>query len=151
MMSPKKKNPPLWEEWEGEMAKKCQFSPRKWSLRNRFNSFVSMFMALIVILAISLTAKNANTWSEEPTAVAEKNSEESCNLFSGRWVYDNTTYPLYSEKKCTFMSDQSACEKFGRKDLRYQNWRWQPHGCDLPRYEKLFSSVLLLQFKSLTN
>lgn len=31
------------------------------------------------------------------------------------------------------MSDQLACEKFGRKDLNYQFWRWQPHHCDLPR------------------
>ncbi|PNY02114.1 hypothetical protein L195_g025419 [Trifolium pratense] len=32
------------------------------------------------------------------------------------------------------MSDQLACEKFGRKDLDYQNWRWKPHQCDLPRF-----------------
>ncbi|GAU13917.1 hypothetical protein TSUD_262440 [Trifolium subterraneum] len=32
------------------------------------------------------------------------------------------------------MSDQLACEKFGRKDLNYQNWRWKPHQCDLPRF-----------------
>ncbi|KAL2901893.1 Protein trichome birefringence-like 34 [Bienertia sinuspersici] len=32
------------------------------------------------------------------------------------------------------MSDQLACEKFGRKDLSYQYWRWQPHHCDLPRF-----------------
>ncbi|XP_031284896.1 protein trichome birefringence-like 34 isoform X2 [Pistacia vera] len=32
------------------------------------------------------------------------------------------------------MSDQLACGKFGRKDLSYQFWRWQPHQCDLPRF-----------------
>nr|AFK33829.1 unknown [Medicago truncatula] len=32
------------------------------------------------------------------------------------------------------MSDQLACEKFGREDLSYQNWRWKPHQCDLPRF-----------------
>ncbi|KAF9604750.1 hypothetical protein IFM89_009702 [Coptis chinensis] len=45
----------------------------------------------------------------------------------------NVSYPLYSEKQCTYMSDQLACEKFGRKDLSYQNLRWQPNHCDLPR------------------
>ena len=40
---------------------------------------------------------------------------------------------LYKERECTFMSDQLACEKFGRKDLIYQFWRWQPHQCNLPR------------------
>lgn len=122
---------------------KSQLSPRKWSLKTHFNSFVVMFMAFIIILSISLTAKSANRWQEDPVAAtaAGKNSE-SCDLFSGRWVYDNATYPLYTEKKCTFMSDQSACQKFGRKDTRYQNWRWQPHGCNLPRYQKLYLVIL---------
>ncbi|XP_059639549.1 protein trichome birefringence-like 34 [Cornus florida] len=32
------------------------------------------------------------------------------------------------------MFDDLACEKFGRKDLKYQHWRWQPHDCDIPRF-----------------
>ncbi|XP_059668067.1 protein trichome birefringence-like 34 isoform X1 [Cornus florida] len=32
------------------------------------------------------------------------------------------------------MRDDFACEKYGRKDLNYQSWRWQPHQCDLPRF-----------------
>jgi hypothetical protein len=55
-------------------------------------------------------------------------------MSSGRWVYDDVAYPLYKESACKFMSDQSACGRFGRTDLKYQHWRWQPHGCDLPRY-----------------
>ncbi|KAJ7961173.1 Protein trichome birefringence-like [Quillaja saponaria] len=39
-----------------------------------------------------------------------------------------------SKPQCTFMSDQLACEKFGREDLSYQHWRWQPRHCDLPRF-----------------
>lgn len=57
----------------------------------------------------------------------------SCDLFSGKWVYDNKSYPLYKDRECGFMFDDLACEKYGRKDLEYQRWRWQPHGCDLPR------------------
>ncbi|KAI4964625.1 hypothetical protein ZWY2020_060111 [Hordeum vulgare] len=33
------------------------------------------------------------------------------------------------------MSENLACGKYGRTDLRYQHWRWQPHGCDLPRFD----------------
>ncbi|KAI3853140.1 hypothetical protein MKX03_004385 [Papaver bracteatum] len=58
----------------------------------------------------------------------------SCDLFSGKWVYDNSTIPLYSSKQCSFLIGEFACEKFGRKDLSYQNWRWQPNQCDLPRF-----------------
>lgn len=38
------------------------------------------------------------------------------------------------------MLGEFACETFGRKDLKYQNWRWLPCQCDLPRY------VSLIQF-----
>ncbi|TVU44417.1 hypothetical protein EJB05_03858, partial [Eragrostis curvula] len=61
--------------------------------------------------------------------------QAECDMSSGRWVYDDKAYPLYKESACKFMSDQAACQKFGRTDLRYQHWRWQPHGCDLPRFD----------------
>lgn len=59
----------------------------------------------------------------------------TCDMSSGRWVYDEEAYPLYEESACRFMSDNFACGKYGRTDLRYQRWRWQPHGCDLPRFD----------------
>ncbi|KAL3654885.1 hypothetical protein CASFOL_000671 [Castilleja foliolosa] len=71
----------------------------------------------------------------------ENNSSKACNLFSGKWVYDNISYPLYNEKKCTFLDYEFGCVENGRKDLKYQNWRWQPHTCDLPR----FNSTALLE------
>lgn len=77
------------------------------------------------------------TFNMIPASVDDMFSGDSlseCNLFSGKWVFDNTSYPLYKEKECKFMSDQLACNKFGREDLSYQNWRWQPHHCDLPRF-----------------
>ncbi|KAL8521577.1 hypothetical protein ACS0TY_011921 [Phlomoides rotata] len=65
-----------------------------------------------------------------------------CNLFSGKWVFDNVTYPLYKEGDCSFMGYRfPACEKYGRKDFKYQNWRWQPHHCDIPR----FNGIALLE------
>ncbi|GFP91792.1 protein trichome birefringence-like 34 [Phtheirospermum japonicum] len=32
------------------------------------------------------------------------------------------------------MEEDFACEKYGRKHLKYQNWRWKPHHCDLPSF-----------------
>ncbi|XP_003577156.1 protein trichome birefringence-like 34 [Brachypodium distachyon] len=63
-----------------------------------------------------------------------KRQEEECNWSVGRWVYDNASEPLYSGLKCSFIFDEVACEKYGRNDTRYQHWRWQPDGCDLPRF-----------------
>ncbi|KAK9069982.1 hypothetical protein SSX86_010380 [Deinandra increscens subsp. villosa] len=61
---------------------------------------------------------------------------ETCDLFSGRWVHDNRShYPLYKEDECRFLHGDLACQTYGRKDSKYQQWRWQPHGCDFPRFD----------------
>ncbi|VVB12826.1 unnamed protein product [Arabis nemorensis] len=60
--------------------------------------------------------------------------EEGCDVFSGKWVFDNSSYPLHKESECPYMSDQLACQKHGRTDLEYQYWRWQPHACNLKRW-----------------
>lgn len=79
---------------------------------------------------------------QKPEQVATTNDSVSsalrCDLFSGRWVFDNTSYPLYDEKECSFMLEDYACEKNGRKEFKYQNWKWQPHHCDLPRFSSFY-------------
>ncbi|KAL3617462.1 hypothetical protein CASFOL_037783 [Castilleja foliolosa] len=62
------------------------------------------------------------------------NAISECNLFSGKWVFDNKSYPLYDENRCSFMLDDYACRKYGRTDSKYQQWRWQPNECNLPRF-----------------
>ncbi|KAL3654881.1 Protein trichome birefringence-like 35 [Castilleja foliolosa] len=62
---------------------------------------------------------------------------ETCDLFTGKWVFDNNSYPLYNESSCPYMSDQLACHKHGRPDLGYQFWRWQPDNCNLQGWNAL--------------
>ncbi|VAH29739.1 unnamed protein product [Triticum turgidum subsp. durum] len=73
-------------------------------------------------------------WTDELMGKAVRGSGKECNWSVGRWVYDNASQPLYSGLNCSFIFDEVACEKYGRNDTRYQYWRWQPDGCDLPRY-----------------
>ncbi|XP_019158175.1 PREDICTED: protein trichome birefringence-like 33 [Ipomoea nil] len=67
--------------------------------------------------------------------------EESCDVFSGRWVRDEENRPLYEEQECPYIPPQLTCQEHGRPDRDYQYWRWQPHGCSLPR----FNATLMLE------
>lgn len=74
-------------------------------------------------------------WADsKPGPDRRRGTSERCDVFSGKWVFDNTSYPLYNESHCPYMSDQLACHKHGRSDLGYQYWRWQPHYCNLKRW-----------------
>ncbi|KAG2318006.1 hypothetical protein Bca52824_021128 [Brassica carinata] len=42
-------------------------------------------------------------------------------------------HEIYYSEECRFLDSGFRCLNSGRKDSGFQQWRWQPHGCDLPR------------------
>ncbi|GMH26537.1 hypothetical protein Nepgr_028380 [Nepenthes gracilis] len=117
-----------------------------WGMRSSFQWLAIVLIAVAVIGIVFSAGEGGRLPEDRTKALATSDhrsnndvddvpsSSRRCDLFSGRWVFDDLNYPLYREKECSFMSDQLACQKFGRKDLSYQFWRWQPHHCDLPRF-----------------
>ncbi|KAL0420129.1 UNVERIFIED_CONTAM: protein trichome birefringence-like 6 [Sesamum radiatum] len=64
--------------------------------------------------------------------VGEKNKLD-CDITRGRWVIDGSC-PLYTNVTCPFIDEGFSCEGNGRLDKNYMKWRWQPHDCDIPRF-----------------
>ncbi|XP_078162829.1 putative xylan O-acetyltransferase 10 isoform X3 [Carex rostrata] len=58
----------------------------------------------------------------------------SCDIFAGRWVYDEVARPFYAEEECPYIQPQLTCQTHGRPDTGYQHWRWQPNVCSLPSF-----------------
>lgn len=68
------------------------------------------------------------------------NGGEGCDLFDGEWVWDES-YPLYQENHCKFLDAGFRCLENGRPDSFFTKWRWQPHYCDVPR----FNATMMLE------
>ncbi|XP_015961008.1 protein trichome birefringence-like 3 isoform X1 [Arachis duranensis] len=59
---------------------------------------------------------------------------EECNVANGKWVFNHSIKPLYSDISCPYIERQFSCVKNGRNDTDYMHWEWQPEDCNLPRF-----------------
>ncbi|KAJ6804322.1 protein YLS7-like isoform X1 [Iris pallida] len=69
-----------------------------------------------------------------PTNNFEKSTWSKCNLHHGKWVHDPSG-PLYKNSTCPNLSQPQNCQGNGRPDNDYENWRWKPNECELPRFD----------------
>lgn len=60
--------------------------------------------------------------------------DTGCDLYHGSWIYD-TTGPLYTNNTCPVLTQMQNCQGNGRPDKEYENWRWKPSQCDIPRFD----------------
>ncbi|CAL4932067.1 unnamed protein product [Urochloa decumbens] len=59
---------------------------------------------------------------------------EGCDIFRGDWVPDPDA-PYYTNDTCSVIHEHYDCMRYGKPDLGFVKWRWQPDGCDLPRLD----------------
>ncbi|KAG7555952.1 PMR5 N-terminal domain [Arabidopsis suecica] len=102
-----------------------------------------------VAVETELKLKDVEDSRTEKTEVEEEGGEGSrgesldhsvvekmrgCDLYRGSWVKDDDVYPLYQPGSCPYVDEAFDCQRNGRRDSDYLNWRWKPDGCDLPRF-----------------
>ncbi|KAJ8532147.1 hypothetical protein K7X08_012070 [Anisodus acutangulus] len=66
--------------------------------------------------------------------IIQKNGNNTCNIFEGRWVYKPKESRYYEAPQCPFLSEQVSCQKNGRLDFDYENWSWEAHDCVIPSF-----------------
>ncbi|CAN8302249.1 unnamed protein product [Cochlearia groenlandica] len=64
----------------------------------------------------------------------EATQETKCDLYHGNWFYDPKG-PSYTNNSCPVLTQMQNCQGNGRPDKGYENWRWKPSQCDLPRFD----------------
>ncbi|KAI3458256.1 hypothetical protein Pfo_014919 [Paulownia fortunei] len=60
--------------------------------------------------------------------------DSDCDLYHGKWIYDSAG-PLYTNNSCPVLTQMQNCQGNGRPDKDYENWRWKPFQCHLPRFD----------------
>lgn len=107
---------------------------KSWIIQYNLHSIIGILLLVFLFVSFYVIGDNSDGVRIPHNKPKRKKSSPKCDLFSGSWIFDNVSYPLYREQHCTFMPDDFACHKFGRKDSKFQHWRWRPYDCDLPRY-----------------
>ncbi|KAI3942691.1 hypothetical protein MKW92_011723 [Papaver armeniacum] len=75
------------------------------------------------------SSDDINKYSAIANLKKENGGGEKCDLFKGRWIPD-LSLSVYTNLSCPTIPDSRNCQKFGRKDADYMNWRWKPNECD---------------------
>ncbi|KAK8617273.1 hypothetical protein V6N13_080190 [Hibiscus sabdariffa] len=60
---------------------------------------------------------------------------EECDITRGKWVFNPSNKPLYTDRSCPYVERQFSCEKNGQAEFDYRHWEWQPDDCYLPKFD----------------
>ncbi|XP_024628850.1 protein trichome birefringence-like [Medicago truncatula] len=64
---------------------------------------------------------------------SDEHLRNNCDIYEGSWVLDDS-FPLYKSGSCPHIDEPFNCFLNGRRDNKYEKFRWQPKNCNMPRY-----------------
>ncbi|EMS67312.1 hypothetical protein TRIUR3_29781 [Triticum urartu] len=94
----------------------------------------TVFLSALIILSY-FTSVPYLSYSDLPYYGSYFSRIPKCDIFQGEWVPDADTPPHYTNETCSYIQEHQNCMKYGRPDLEFLRWRWQPSRCDLPRFD----------------
>ncbi|KAM7518730.1 hypothetical protein LguiB_017692 [Lonicera macranthoides] len=116
---------------------KIGFNCKKWVFHTVHGVIVMsafLFLVLALGLGYSYLFPGVQPVVRENEIQNSTNSTSECNFFDGKWVYDESVYPLYNSSECPFTERGFNCLANGRKGKDYLKWRWKPKNCDILRF-----------------
>ncbi|XP_068662949.1 protein trichome birefringence-like 38 [Aristolochia californica] len=100
---------------------------------SRLCDFCSYFVATFFVFVLFPLAQGKHFYNYSELLRARKQGV-SCDFFHGSWVFD-ASYPLYDSATCPYVEPEFNCQKYGRPDTKYLQFRWRPTACDLHRFD----------------
>ncbi|XP_010558932.1 PREDICTED: protein trichome birefringence-like 3 [Tarenaya hassleriana] len=116
------------------------FHTQRISLLSSSSSSSSSFFDLRIFPSSSFSFGTVEKLAKEETSVDPElvddrfEFDEECDVTVGKWVYNRSVEPLYTDESCPYIDRQFTCLKNGRPDTDYLRWEWWPDGCTLPRF-----------------
>ena len=98
---------------------------------------------MIVLTILHYNCQTGNRTAEENSVInyaADDRFEfdpKECNVAEGKWVFNRSYKPLYTDRSCPYLDRQVSCVKNGREDSDYRKWEWQLDDCILPRLNEI--------------
>ena len=90
---------------------------------------------LLLLLIVVFTDSSLKTERFNDAATARSRDDAACDVPRGEWVPDSAR-PYYTNATCPLIDGRQDCMKYGKPGIEsIVRWRWQPHGCDLPRFD----------------
>ncbi|KAK4280475.1 hypothetical protein QN277_012098 [Acacia crassicarpa] len=92
---------------------------------------------------LSTTLNETSQYSSDSSSTAvpasvdaafNASQDSGCDLYHGTWIHDPLG-PLYTNNTCPVLTQMQNCQGNGRPDKDYENWRWKPFQCNLPRFD----------------
>jgi hypothetical protein len=108
-----------------------------------------LLLVLLIVLfpASNYSSLNTERFIDVPDTLASSSaaparsratsnaSDAACDVARGEWVPDSAG-SYYTNATCPLIDGRQDCMKYGKPGMEsILGWRWQPHGCDLPRFD----------------